>query len=72
LDAVVKSLSRVPTTITRSASRARRLASGAPVTPTAPSAWAWSKGSAPLPAIVSTTGTPVALAKRASAPVASL
>ena len=61
-DDVVKSLQRVPTPITRSASRARRLAAGVPVAPIAPSAERWSEGSAPRPACVSPTGMPVASA----------
>ena len=70
-DAVVKSLQRVPTPITRSASRASRLAAGVPVAPIAPSADGWSEGSAPRPACVSATGIPVASASARSAPVAS-
>ena len=71
LEAVVKSLQRVPTPITRSASRASRLAAGVPVAPIAPSADGWSDGSAPRPACVSPTGMPVASASAASASVAS-
>ena len=70
-DAVVKSLQRVPTPITRSASRASRFAAGVPVAPTAPSASGCALGSAPRPACVSATGMPVASANARSAPVAS-
>jgi hypothetical protein len=41
-DAVVKSLHRVPTPITTSASAASRLAAVVPVLPTAPTASGWS------------------------------
>jgi hypothetical protein len=71
-EAVVKSLSRDPMTITRSAVRARRLAAVVPVTPIAPTACGASNGSDPFPACVSPTGMPVARVKAASAPVASL
>ena len=71
-EAVVKSLQRVPTPITRSASRASRLAAAVPVAPTAPSASGWSDVSAPRPACVSHTGMPMACAKAFSSRVASL
>ena len=71
-DAVVKSLSREPTTRTRSASRASRFAAVVPVTPMAPTACGSSNANAPLPAWVSPTGMPVARAKSRSASVASL
>ena len=61
----MKSLYRVPTPITTSASRASAFAAGVPVAPTPPTASGWSHGSAPLPAWVSATGMPVASAKRA-------
>ena len=70
-EAVVKSLQRVPTPITRSASRASRLAAAVPVAPIAPSDDGWSERSAPRPACVSPTGMPVASANAASASVAS-
>ena len=71
LEAVVKSLQRVPMPITTSASRASRLAALVPVAPTAPRLSGWSLGSAPRPACVSATGIPVASAKPRSAAVAS-
>ncbi len=71
-DAVVKSLQRVPMPMTRSASRASRLAAAVPVAPTAPSESGWSDGSAPRPACVSHTGMPVSCANARSAAVASL
>jgi hypothetical protein len=70
-EAVVKSLQRVPTPITTSASRARRFAAGVPVAPIAPSAAGCADGSAPRPACVSPTGMPVASANARSAAVAS-
>ena len=66
-EAVVKSLYRVPTPMTRSASAATASAAVVPVAPIAPSACGWSYGSEPLPACVSPTGIPVASAKAASA-----
>jgi hypothetical protein len=71
-DAVVKSLQRVPTPITRSASRASRLARRVPVAPTAPSSADDRRRSAPRPACVSHTGMPVASTSARSAAVASL
>ncbi len=71
-DAVVKSLHRVPTPMTTSASRARRFAADVPVAPTAPRLSGWSETSAPRPAWVSHTGMPVASAKARRAAVASL
>ena len=50
-DAVVKSLQRVPIPITRSASRAMRLAAAVPVAPTAPRLSWWSETSAPTPGL---------------------
>ncbi len=70
-EAVVKSLQRVPTPSTTSASRARAFASVVPVAPIAPADCGWSKGSEPLPACVSATGIPVAAANAAKASVAS-
>ena len=67
----MKSLYRVPTPITTSASRASALATGVPVEPTPPTACGWSHSSAPLPAWVSPTGMPVASANARSASVAS-
>ena len=71
-DAVVKSLQRVPTPMTRSASWASRLAAAVPVAPTAPSDSGCSEGSAPRPACVSATGMPVASTSARSAAVAAL
>jgi hypothetical protein len=51
-------LQRVPTAMTRSASRARALAAGEPVTPIAPRFSGWSQRRLLLPACVSTTGMP--------------
>jgi hypothetical protein len=70
-DAVVKSLYRVPTPITTSASRASRLATGVPVEPTPPTEFGWSQPIAPLPAWVSATGMPVCRANRSSSSDAS-
>ncbi len=56
-DPVVRSISRVPTAITRSASRASAFAARVPVTPMPPSASS-PPGRAPFPAEVSATGTP--------------
>ena len=70
-DAVVKSLQRVPTPITTSASRASRLAAAVPVAPTAPRLSGWSETSAPRPACVSQTGMPVASTSSRSSAVAS-
>ena len=67
----MKSARRVPTAITRSASRARRLAARLPFGPIAPAFQAWFQGSAPLPAWVSQTGMPRPSAKSDSAAVAS-
>ena len=67
----MKSLYRVPTPITTSASRASAFATGVPVEPTPPTASGWSHGTAPLPAWVSETGIPVVSAKRRSASLAS-
>jgi hypothetical protein len=63
-EALVKSLYRVPTPITTSASRASALATGEPVEPTPPTAQGWSHRTPPLPAWVSETGMPVTSAKR--------
>ena len=71
LDAVVKSPQRVPMPMTRSASRARRLAAAVPVEPTAPEESGWLETSAPRPAWVSHTGIPVASTSARSAAVAS-
>ena len=68
----MKSLQRVPTPITRSASRATRLAAAVPVAPTAPRLSWWSETSAPRPAWVSHTGIPVASTSARNATVASL
>ncbi len=68
----VKSLNRVPTPITTSASRAMMFAPSVPVTPTAPKFSGWLYGSAPFPAIVSPTGMPVRSTKCRSASYASL
>ncbi len=70
-EAVVKSVQRVPIPITRSASRARRLAASPPLTPTGPTFCGWSQDSDPLPAWVSATGMPVRSQKRASSASAS-
>ena len=64
---VVKSASRVPTARMRSASAAAALAGVVPVTPMAPRLSGWLCGKADLPAWVSTTGMPWAVAKAASA-----
>ena len=61
----MKSLHRVPTPMTTSASRASALAAVVPVEPTAPISCGCPCGSEPLPAWVSPTGMPVALAQRA-------
>lgn len=66
-EAVVKSLQRVPTPITRSAPAASAFAAVVPVEPTAPISRGWPCGREPLPAWVSPTGMPVASVKAASA-----
>ena len=71
-DAVVKSVHRVPTPMTRSASRPMRFAADVPVAPIAPSESGWSYGRDPLPACVSATGMPLRSAKSRSAVVAPL
>ena len=71
MDAVVKSLQRVPMPITRSASAASVLAAVVPVAPMAPTDCGWSQASEPLPACVSATGMPVASANWRNASVAS-
>ena len=71
-DIVVKSVSRVPTASTRSASRAHWLAASVPVTPRAPSVSGWSHAIALFPACVSATAMPAASANRRSASLASL
>jgi hypothetical protein len=70
-DAVVKSLYRVPTPMTTSASRASRFATGVPVEPTPPTEFGWFQRTAPLPACVSATGIPVARASASSSADAS-
>ncbi len=69
--AVVKSEYRVPMPMTTSASRARALAADEPVEPTPPTALRWSQLMAPLPAWVSATGMPVAVANARSCSEAS-
>src|SRR5690606_13966999 len=56
LEAVVKSVKRVPTPITRSASLAIRLAAALPVTPMPPRLSGWVEGNALLPACDSANG----------------
>ena len=68
----MKSLQRVPIPITRSASRAMRLAASVPVAPTAPRLSWWSETQRARPAWVSHTGIPVASTNWRSAAVASL
>ena len=72
LDAVVKSVQRVPIPMTRSASRAMRFAASVPVAPIAPRESGWSYGREPFPACVSATGMPDASTNRRSASVAPL
>ncbi len=80
-EAVVKSVYRVPTPITRSAVRASSSATAVPVWPMPPTSQGWSWGdlpaeggesSEPLPAWVAATGMPVTSAKARSASSASL
>ena len=66
---MVRSISRVPTQSTRSASRASAFAARVPVTPIPPIASA-PPGSAPLPADVSATGIAEALRRARPAPAA--
>ena len=69
-EAVAKSVSRAPTVSTRSASRARALAAGVPSRPMPPICHQARCCTAPLPAKVSSTGTPTAPARRSSSAVA--
>ena len=69
-DAVAKSVSRVPTVSTRSASRARLLAAGVPSSPMPPICHQGRCWTAPLPAKVSSTGMPTVPARRSSSAVA--
>ena len=66
-DAVAKSLMRVPTANTRSASSAMRAAALVPSTPWPPSDHSGAPRSAPLPAWVSLTGMPNPVATACSA-----
>ena len=68
----VKSASRVPMAMTRSASRAAWFAARLPVTPIAPSASGWFQGMALWPACVSATPMPVTPAKPNERVAASL
>ena len=70
-DAVVKSVSRVPTARIRSASFARTFAAFPPVTPRPPTFSGWSQGTTDFPACVSAIGTFSASAKRINASPAS-
>ena len=69
-DAVAKSVSRAPTVSTRSASRARALAAGVPSRPMPPICHQARCCTAPLPAKVSSTGSPAVPASRSSSAVA--
>ncbi len=72
LEAVVKSVYRVPTPMTTSASLAISLAAEQPVTPTPPKFRGWSQTTALLPAWVSAKGMPVVSANFLNSSWASL